>query len=78
MAEFHYSDPGEILTTQLIRSEYDPAYWGRSEDLVLRQAENYLKFRFGERLKEVHLLDKPVHRIHIASEVVLFGREIFR
>ena len=27
-------------------------------------------------MKEIHLLDKAVHRIHIANEVVPFGREL--
>ena len=57
MSDFHYSDPGEVLTIQLIRDDYDPEYWGRSEDRVLKQAEDYLRFRYGDKLKEARLLD---------------------
>ncbi len=58
MAEFKYSDGGDKLTAQLIGEEFDGAYWGRSEERVLRRAKDYLRERFGQdRLKTLSMLD---------------------
>lgn len=35
---YTYPDHQDRLTCQLIETEYDGAYWGKSEDAVLKQA----------------------------------------
>jgi len=55
---FHYADQGDVLTDQLIQREYDPDYWGRSEDAVLDRAVAAIRARFGEeRMQSLRLLD---------------------
>ena len=39
---YTYPDKEDKLTCQLIDTEFDGAYWGKSEDEVLRQAEDRL------------------------------------
>ena len=58
MTDFAYADKDDKLTQELITNEFDAEYWGLSEDLLLQNAEAYLKERFGEdRLGQLTLLD---------------------
>ncbi|MCF0149790.1 MAG: class I SAM-dependent methyltransferase, partial [Firmicutes bacterium] len=57
MIDFTYPDINDALTVELIRSEYNGAYWGASERRLLTVAKEYISMAFGKDLKSLKHLD---------------------